>query len=639
MTAHAAAPIRAPYFTVEAMHRLVGLSLATISPDGGRVAFVVSRTDLPHNRYNDSLTLYDRTSGSITALARSHRSIDALAWSPDGTRLAAVMATAGGDADELFVIDPASGAERQLTHGTSSVLGIAWSPSGRELAFTRRDPARKSTGAAAYRDSFEVSDNAYLVTGAVNPVHLWLVQTSGRERRLTRGAWSVGDSPLSWSANGRSILFERAPSGIYGIQDRTSLVRLDLQNGTVTAMQVPPQTDTAVYSPDSSHIAYRRARDGDQMNEAEAFIDGKDVSRALNRHVEVLSWMPDGTSLLLGVYDATQAPLFVQPVHGPARRLPLGPVVAASIQPVGSVARDGSIAFIGDEAGRSDELYFLRPHAAAPQRVTSYNEWVTALSIGRARRITWRGPDGFLEDGVLTYPPGYVAGRRYPLVLRIHGGPTESSLTALSSFNQLAAARGYLVFAPNYRGSNDLGNAYEHAIFNDASIGPGRDIMAGVQAVQALGIVDSNRIGVSGWSYGGQLTSWLEGHYHVWKAAVAGAAVNDLVVDYAIADDIDADAISFSGGSPYKGNSLAVWRAHSPITYFKNIRTPTLILCNVYDVRVPIVESYEMYHALRDNGVPVKFYAYPTTGHLPKGPVRLADAYMKWLAWFDRWLR
>lgn len=147
------------------------------------------------------------------------------------------------------------------------------------------------------------------------------------------------------------------------------------------------------------------------------------------------------------------------------------------------------------------------------------------------------------------------------------------------------------------------------------------------------------RIGISGWSYGGQMTSWMEGHYHIWRAAVAGAAVNDLVVDYAIADDIDATRLMFDAHTPYRGNALALWRSQSPITYFKNIRTPTLIFCNIYDIRVPIVESYGMFHALRDNGVPVEFYAYPTTGHLPKGPVREADVYQRWLDWFDRYLK
>jgi dipeptidyl aminopeptidase/acylaminoacyl peptidase len=162
--------------------------------------------------------------------------------------------------------------------------------------------------------------------------------------------------------------------------------------------------------------------------------------------------------------------------------------------------------------------------------------------------------------------------------------------------------------------------------------------MTGIQAVEKLSFVDANRLGVSGWSYGGQLASWMIGHYQIWKCAVTGAAVNDLVVDYAIADDIDADRASFSS-SPYAGDGLAAWQAQSPITFFKNIRTPLLMFGNVYDVRVPIVEQYEMFHALRDNGVPVQFYAYPTGGHLPSGPVRLADVYGKWMSWFDRYLQ
>jgi len=347
--------------------------------------------------------------------------------------------------------------------------------------------------------------------------------------------------------------------------------------------------------------------------------------------------MPDSSSLLLQIEDRAQEPLVVQEINGQVRRLPMGPVTAAAIQSLGSVARDGTIAFVGDTPGRPNEVYVLAKDAVAPKRLTSFNEAIANLTVGKETRLAWHS-DGFEEDGVLTYPPGYVAGRRYPLVLRIHGGPYEISTESFSTFYQLAASHGYLVFAPNYRGSTGSGNTYVHAIFNDPNTGPARDIMAGIAAVERLGIVDKSRIGVSGWSYGGELTSWLEGHYGIWRVAVAGAAVNDLVVDYSIADDIDADRLIFTGSSPFKGNALALWRRESPLTYFKNIHTPTLIFCNVYDVRVPIPESYEMFHALRDNGVPVKFFAYPTGGHLPRGPVREADVYRRWLEWFDRYL-
>ncbi len=634
-------------FSIAAMQQIVGVSPPAISWDGRRIAFAATRTNLAENKYDDALYVYDTGARSMKRLAASHTSIGALRWSPDGASLAAVMHDPkNGGHDQLYLVDPQTGTEQALTSGSTDVMEFTWSPDGRKLVFSRRDAIAEKTGLAKYRDGFEVTDNAYLVTKPAVPAHLWITDRFGNERRLTSGQWSVVDAPLSWSPDGRTVVFLRAPNGIYGIQDRAVAMRYDLSSGQISpATAHPKYEDQALYSPDGTRLAYLYARDGNPMNEAEAmaaFASGgqdRDATRILDRHVETAAWMPNSRELLVKVYDAAAGPLFIQPIGGSARRLPLGPVVDASIDSQQSVARDGTIAFAGAEERRPSELYLLRPGAAAPLRLTSFNDAIAALDLGRAQRIAWQGPRGMREDGVLTYPPSFDPGKKWPLVLRIHGGPTESSLTDLNAFNQLAAARGYLVFSPNYRGSNDLGNAYEHAIFNDASIGPGRDIMAGIAAVERMGFVDKKRIGVSGWSYGGQMTSWMEARYGIFKAAVAGAAVNDIVVDYAIADDIDADAISFAGGSPYKGHTMHTWRLHSPITYFKDIRTPTLIMGNVYDVRVPIVESYEMYHALRDNGVPVRFFTYPTAGHLPSGPVRLADVYEKWLAWFDHYLQ
>ena len=247
--------------------------------------------------------------------------------------------------------------------------------------------------------------------------------------------------------------------------------------------------------------------------------------------------------------------------------------------------------------------------------MTDFNHAIAQLHLGRVDTVRWRN-GSFDESGVITYPPYFDATRKadpshvFPMVLRIHGGPTLTSEAMFDPFYQLAASHGYLVFAPNYRGSSDCRNAFEHAVYNDASVGPGQRHHGRHRRSRKTRHRRRVAVGVSGWSYGGQLTSWMIGHYQIWKCAVTGAAVNELVVDYTIADDIDADRVSFSD-SPFVGNGLAAWQAQSPITYFKDIHTPLLMFGNVYDVRVPIVEQYEMYHALRDNGVPVQFFAYP----------------------------
>jgi dipeptidyl aminopeptidase/acylaminoacyl peptidase len=197
------------------------------------------------------------------------------------------------------------------------------------------------------------------------------------------------------------------------------------------------------------------------------------------------------------------------------------------------------------------------------------------------------------------------------------------------------AARGWLVLQPNYRGSDNLGDAHQRGIVAGAGEGPGRDVLAGVEAVKARGIVDAERVAVSGWSYGGFMTGWMIGRYPgMWRAAVAGAAALDLLDMYALSDlnVMPRHAIT---GSPWTEGREAHYRAQSPLSYAAQVRTPTLILSSVADSRVTVTQSYKLFRALEDNGVKVKFVAYPTSGHWPPGPVRHRDVYRRWLAWIE----
>jgi dipeptidyl aminopeptidase/acylaminoacyl peptidase len=346
--------------------------------------------------------------------------------------------------------------------------------------------------------------------------------------------------------------------------------------------------------------------------------------------------MPDGKSLLLCAGDGTRRPIWIQPLDDPARRLDLGDS-NTSWDPWDetAVGKDGSIAFTGETPTRPSELYYLASPDAKPKRLTGFNHEIAALDVARMDTFEWKGPDDFAEDGVVVYPPGFSRDKKYALVLYIHGGPQWASTTDFDVHVQLMAAHGYVVFEPNYRGTDSFGNKYMRPVMSDAADGPGRDIMAGIAAVKKQGFIDESRIAVSGWSNGGYLTSWLTGHYHIWKTAISGAAWNSRANQYNLSDYNIIERFQF-GGSPWKKESAKVYEEQSPITYASTITRPTLILHDTGDQRVPIASSYAMYHALKDNGVTVKFIAIPVAGHVPSDPVRNSDLDCVWLEWLDQ---
>jgi dipeptidyl aminopeptidase/acylaminoacyl peptidase len=298
----------------------------------------------------------------------------------------------------------------------------------------------------------------------------------------------------------------------------------------------------------------------------------------------------------------------------------------------------GGVVFTGSEPGRPTELYYLASPTGTPRRLTDFNVEVAGRALGKVETITWETHDKFKADGVLTYPPDFTSDKKYPLVLLIHGGPQSASVERFNHWAQLIAAHGYVVFEPNYRGSDNRGNAYQRAIFKDQGDGPGRDVMAGLEAVKKRGFVDDKRLAVTGWSYGGYMTTWLIGHHSIWKTAIAGAAVTDLADQYNLSDG-NVVRRHIYGGSPWDGDSEKRYREQSPITYARNVKTPTLILATTGDARVTVTQSYKFYHALKDKGVTVKFVAYPVPGHFPGDPVRQKDVYRRWVAWLDEYLR
>jgi dipeptidyl aminopeptidase/acylaminoacyl peptidase len=651
-------------FALRDLRHIVSLSDPQLSPDGREIAVMVSTPDWSADKATSEIELIDVGNGARRPLTRYRTDVSSPRWSPDGTRLAFIAAdttpaspepAAGksgtaADAsekyDQVFVLPMNGGDAQRVTDARRDVVSFSWSPDGKAIAYVAADVPVNEKAIKAHDDAFKVTENNFLVRAALTASHLWVVQsTGGAAKRLTQGQFSLytdqqDSAPEpAWSPDGRTIAFSRFPDPYWALSYESIIDAVAANGGTPSALVGLQGATTLSYAPSGSAFAFARARNGNENNGTAVYVsEGNrtfDATKSLARDFDFYVWLPDGRNLLLVGADGTHSVMWEQAVGGDARMLDLGGVEIAD-RP--SVASNGVIAFVGDTPAHADELYVMASPGARPRRVTDLNGFLDSLSLGRVATIDWRA-NGFHEDGVLTYPPDYAQGRERPLVLLVHGGPEGASTTRFSPLAQLLAAAGFLVFEPNYRGSTNLGDAYQHAIYRDTGEGPGKDVMAGLAAVEKLGLVDQRRIGVSGWSYGGYMTDWLSSRYPlVWKAAVAGAALNDWVMDYTVAYYQQGDTYFF-GGSPWTARNYQIWRAQSPIAHARNVKAPTLIMGDVGDPNVPLVNSYEWYHALRDNGVQVEFYAYPADTHFPGDIVRTTDVFRRWVGWMTTHLR
>jgi dipeptidyl aminopeptidase/acylaminoacyl peptidase len=625
--------------------RIVRLSDPQISPDGRSAVIVVSRANYGENRYDVEFVLVDVASRAQKVLSR--RRVSSPRWSPAGSSLA-FLSPVDGKA-QIFVLPVDGGEATQISKAPTGVGSYVWRPDGSGLAYVCEEEAPKRDGEERHNRSFEADVN-YLLTETPRPYHLWLVPAAGGEaRRLTSGEWSLaaglagGVPEPSWSPDGSSIIFAHQAHPGPRYLSEVGVRILDVASGSIRAFNEQTRRMSGPrFSPDGASVAYSFPRDGDNRFVSEIFVApvaggvGRSLTRALDRNLTSFRWMPDGRSVVVRANDGTSVGLWIQPLDGPATKVPTGAAVPASDI---TVSRSGQMAFLASEPDRPSELYFLPAPGGQLQRLTDFNAHIAALELGKTEPLRWRGADNFDMDGVLTFPPGYQAGRSYPLVLFIHGGPRGASTVAFSARAQWLASHGWIVFQPNYRGSDNLGSAFQAAIWNDAGAGPGRDVMSGVDLLITRGIADPARMAVSGWSYGGYMTAWLLGNYpDRWRAGVAGAAVTDHIDQYVLSD-IHAPVKTYYEGSPFTSPTLLqAYRDQAPLSYATRIKAPTLVLCDTGDQRVPITESFMLYHAMRDNGVKTQFIAYPVAGHAPSDPAHQRDVDRRWAAWLKEHL-
>lgn len=640
------------------MGRLLDLEEPAISPDGTRIAYLAIAQDLTAARYVNALELLDVRSGAVRTLVRGG-DVAVPRWSPDGTQLGYLARPRENAALQIFAVRP-GGRARLVAAASGEIRDFAWSPTGDRILFAADDPPVNAAAVAAHHDYFFAGDNDYTATALVPSTHLWLVSAAGgKPQRLTHGSWTVAPTDpggiftpqFAWSPDGAHAAFARVANTFSGDDEFSTIWELDLRDGAQRKVTKHDAFEEApFYAPDGA-LAYSYPRDGDynaentvrlRQGSADAVL-----APGLDRNLGGMLWLPGGRRMLVCASDRTRTAAWTIDRTGGVQPLDLGELnivcdpYSSSEFDAGigaSVARDGTLAFLATDAAHARELYVLAPGAKTPRRLTNVNGFVDALAIGKMTELDWDGPDGFHEYAVVTYPPGFDASKKYPVVALIHGGPGLSSARDFVweqwPLAQAIASHGYIVYQPNYRGSDDAGNAFMLAIVRDSAAGPGRDVMSGLAALEKLPFVDASRVAVSGWSYGGLLTSWLIGHEHAFKAAVSGAAVNDEFEEYNLSTSNVQDRYLL-GARPYNPAGWKTYAEQSPIAYYGQIDTPTLIWGTTGDPVVPITQAYALFHALQERGVPVRFAVFPASTHGPSNPVQTADLTRLWLEWLD----
>jgi dipeptidyl aminopeptidase/acylaminoacyl peptidase len=629
--------------TLADLRRLVNVGQPQISPDGTRVVVQISKRDFDKDRMNGDLVVIDVRTHAQRKLLRDVR-LSGYDWSPDGASIAYISVPTSGDdkSPQLFMLPMDGGEPLQLTHEKNGVDDFAWRPDSKMLAYSAEPEAANQTALDHGENAFNVTEEAWTEQSPTATHELYEISASGgKARRIGDGSVKTAGG-FTYAADGQSLFVTRLPAGAEPNQYLASeIVNIRVSDGRVTVLpQLSKTQGDPIRSFDGTHLAFDFTNPHGSMQSeiAVASASGADpkwVSQSLDRNVGAFAFMP-GNSLVVAANDHTQRRLFYL-INGTHLNVPIGDLQVGSAP---SVARNGTIAFVAATENRPSNLYVLRPHDKAPQRLTDENAWLANYAIPRSETINWKTADGMTADGVLIYPVNWHAGQaKAPLVLFIHGGPTAQSVTSFNGFAYVLASHGWFVFEPNYRGSDGLGLQFARTTVPHITSVPGDDIERGLDAVLKLGVVDPSRMAVSGWSEGGLMTSWLITHDTRWKAAVSGAAVNDWI-QYGAMTDAKSFTPQFIGSNPWNDPSLlSLYKSESPLTYADRVKTPTLILSDAGDYRVPTPLAYEFYHAVRATGTPVKFVIWPVNGHFPSDPVRSEDVSRQWEAWLVTYLK
>ncbi len=634
-------------WTAELSTTIKRISGVVPSPDGTRVAFVVSEAvmDGERSEWLSQIHVANADGSASRQLTRGDKSATSPRWSPDGQWIGFISARSGKS--NVWRLNIGGGEAEQVTDQKGGVSRFEWSPDRRSVAFVMTDPKTEDDEKAdrEKRDWRTVDAEEKQPRLYVQPVEK---DAAGRRdaRRLTTGDLAV--MSFDWSPDGTTIVFAHQPTARQNDWPRSDVSIVTVADAAVRRLASSPAAEREPkYSPDGSRIAFLGSENPPTWPGADTIhvvSASGGTPRALaataNEGGSIVGWSADGTRVLVSDTNRTVPTLYAVPVAGgPAG----GPATALSASALHVAAplmntRRTHVGFVSQDFDRAPEAFVASLAPAFMHTQVSRVQPAIAAPLGRSDVLSWKSPDGQTVEGILTYPVGYTRGARVPLLLVIHGGPAgvfvNSFIGAASPYPIAAfAARGYAVLRVNPRGSTGYGKAFRHANLADWGGGDFRDLMAGIDHVIALGIADPERLGVMGWSYGGFMTSWTITQTKRFKAASAGAAVTNLI-SFTGTADIPDFIPNYFGGEFW--DTFDRWRAHSPVLQAKGVTTPTLIQHGEADVRVPVSQGYELYNALKRQGVDTTMTVYPRQPHGFVEPKMTLDAARANLEWFDR---